>query len=478
MSGDSDRKIIVPVMSTSILPFIDELGNEFTKRGYEFDCIPQTPKVAAAARSESEFADAYCFDLLDHTPDKSLESLADKYGIASARSFVFPQMIYHYISSDPHTVQATGRGTRYPAVTSVQKPHSYTPFIQWLHQCLDYCDQMFESGSGGNPVHYQGSEIIRRVLQRVADFHGYQSAWMGFSPIPGESGFYTDESSTWDSITNSSYDKIDETDRDRARQFIADFKESKSTIGVGKNPGPSVTDALANSKQIFRKEGLDGLSNIVWNIKRQSRRKIMSKYAKRKYHSYEESIEILNSSQYVFYPIQYYLESRVAMRAPAFFEQSWLIEFLSRSVPVGHDLIVKDHPQRMGALPKKAVDTISEYATPISPSVSAHDVIQNASAVVTLNNTVGYESVMYGKPVISLGESIYDAYTTKVGDINTLDERIATAIDSGGLDESEVIEFTNGLLNGSRKGVWRDTAADNVRNIVENYLSILEQQES
>lgn len=201
----------------------------------------------------------------------------------------------------------------------------------------------------------------------------------------------------------------------------------------------------------------------------------MAEYARRRYLSRAESVDAIERDEYVFYPLQYYLESRVSMRAQAFFEQSWLVEYLSRSVPTGQELFVKDHPQQLGAQPRHAVDTIAEYAVPLAPSLHAHHVIENAAAVVTLNNTVGYEALMYGKPVVSLGDAFYNDYTTDIDDINDLDRCVARAIEDGGLDEHDVVEFAHGLLTGSTDGVWHDPSDENVRNVADGYLSVFDE---
>ncbi|MFC7193469.1 hypothetical protein ACFQL4_00505 [Halosimplex aquaticum] len=235
---------------------------------------------------------------------------------------------------------------------------------------------------------------------------------------------------------------------------------------------------MANRIRYLRETGRDALPRMKHRAKQRFRRALLSQYAERSYCSVNESQNIISHQEmdYVFYPLQYYIESRVTMRAPAFYEQSWLVEYLSRSVPTNHKLVTKDHPQQLGAQPRRAVDTIARYSIPLAPSYHTHEVIENASAVVTLNNTVGYEALLYGKPVITLGKAFYDDYTYKVDDINDIDRTIKYAVNSGGPSEEKIIEFVHGLISGSRAGVWRDDSPESIHNLVEGIVETAEAQ--
>ena len=476
MENFDDQSLLIPSMSPSGIPFLDDIGEEFVDRGYNVTFLPQNREVAAEAETDSVFHDSYLSSLVTHSPRCSLESLADKYGISSTRSFVFPQMIYYYESSDPSALNVEEQGPRYPPVMSNKEPYPYETYLQFLHKCLDFFDRLYEKGPGGNPVQYQGGEIIRRTLDHVSRHHGFDSVWMGFSPIPGKSGFYTDESSKWSTITESKWSEMTDDEIEEAKTYISDIREKKPTVRSGGNNKSSLLRIAAAGLNRLARGEKETIPKYSWRIKKRIRRDILSRYSRYRYQSLEESLKSINNCEYVFYPLQYCLESRIAMRAPAFFNQSWFIEYLSRSVPTNNELIIKDHPHQLGAQPRKAVDIITRYATAVSPSLNAHRVIKNSNVVVTLNNTVGYESLIYGKPVVTLGDAFYDDYTTNVNDINSLDKYIREAMNSGGLNEEKVIEFTHGLLSGSRDGVWSDRSSENIKNTVDGYLSVLERK--
>lgn len=475
-SGEGGERFLVPVMSREAVSFLDDLAGVLANHGYVVEFVPQNSSAATAGRTESSYSDAYHSEILSHKPDKSLSELTDRYDIGSPRSLVFPQMNYDYPFSDPETVDANDSAARY-TVPLAGTPHGdFEPFVEWLHQCLDYFDQLYETGDGPIPLQYQGGEIIRLALERVADSHGVPSVWAGFSPIPGHTGFFGDAAATWPTIEEAEYDELSDEEITRAEEYIEDFRERKENVrpdAIGKNSG-SISGIV---EQTLRQGGLTTEGHSLKNrLTRRIRRAARSKYAQWKYESRNASIEHIENQEYVFYSLQYYIESRVTVRAPAFYEQSWLIEYLSRSVPTNHELITKDHPQQLGAQPKRAVDVIARYSTALDPYLHSHDVIKNANIVVTLNNTVGYESLLYGKPVVSLGDAFYDRFTYKVKDINELDSVLAEAQREGGPSQEEMVEFVHGLFEGSEPAVWRDESIDSIENIATGIVKTAERQ--
>jgi len=142
---------------------------------------------------------------------------------------------------------------------------------------------------------------------------------------------------------------------------------------------------------------------------------------------------------------------------------------------VDHELIVKPHPQQLGSLPREAINAIAQHAELIHPDVNSHDVIKNAAAVVTLDNTVGYEALLYGKPVITLGDAFYDGtgYTHDVRDLSQLEERLNEAIQTGGISEKEILEVIHRVISGSYKGIWGDSSDNNVQHIAESLTEFL-----
>ncbi|MFC7071587.1 hypothetical protein ACFQJ7_16890 [Halovenus rubra] len=354
----------------------------------------------------------------------------------------------------------------------------YESYLTLLHRTLDYLDTLFENDKGGIPLQYQGAEVIRRTLQRVADYHGYPSVRTSFSPLPDHVFFRSTEEMQLPAIERASYEELTPEERDDARELRQREIGDQSKVVGNSGKTDSLLDNVRRKIQRIR-EYKHRLGPVVSNwLRRRLAKPVVSALSKQLYLDTQRSRNVIDSTNYIFYPLQYFMESRVTMRAPAFYNQLWLIEFLSRSLPPGYELVVKDHPQQLGALPLSHTRAISRYANAIDPTIPAREVIVQADAVVTLNNTVGYEAILYGKPVVSLGDAFYShaGYTQDVTNIQTLQSELNRAVQSTGLTDEDVLSFAHGVLDSSYRGSWGNTCSENVELFVESVESYLETQ--
>jgi hypothetical protein len=444
--------------------FVGRLGTALEKRGFEIDYLPKNER-ALRELSECVPESRILVDYLDHEPQRSLGELCDMVDISSVRDEVFPQMVYDFAYSVPS----------YRAdLLAGRADLDFDRYRRLLHKSLDYLVEYYAMTDSSIPLQHVGSEVLRRALQRVADAHGVASVWVGFSPIPGRASLYRDESVTWDMFETKPFEELTADEKERARELIRNTKEN--TPVVGDNGGSSdgdddsvVVDVYDKLKRIAveREEVIPEIKHwIQHNVVRQ----LLEMYANYRYLSVSESAEFITSEEFVFFPLQFFRESRVTVRAKPFYNQSWLVEYLFRSVPTGYKLAVKDHPQQLGSQPRSCIDAIARHSTALHPGTNAHDVVEEAAAIVTLNNTVGYEALIHGKPVVTLGDAFYShlGYTYDVTDLASLPETLAEAVASDGLTESEVVEFAHGILSGSVPGEWGDPADGNVRRLANS----------
>jgi hypothetical protein len=300
----------------------------------------------------------------------------------------------------------------------------------------------------------------------VADYYDIPSIWVGYSPISGTSGFHRDESESWNTIEQASYEEMTTDEIERAEEFIERFRSNSGQIQSGPHHR-SVVENIRQKAEIIRRHARDIGPYLERWIRGSVLKRVSAAYAGWKYPDYDESAEFVQNSDYVFYPLQYFRESRVLVRAPAFYKQSWLVEYLSRSVPHDHELFVKDHPNQVGAQPKSEIDAMLSHAQALDPNFSMVSILENASAVVVLNNTVGYEAILHGKPVVTLGKGFYtpSALTYNVRNINKLSTIIAKAISERGPGEKDIIEFAHEVIEGSFQGEWGNQNENNLHNL-------------
>lgn len=103
------------------------------------------------------------------------------------------------------------------------------------------------------------------------------------------------------------------------------------------------------------------------------------------------------------------LESTMVLRSMPYVNQTVLIEMISRVLPFGHILYIREHPHWPKTFPARYLFKAKQFPNVrlISDKISIHKIIQNANGILTYNATTGIESLIYGKPVLSFAPNIY-----------------------------------------------------------------------
>jgi len=177
---------------------------------------------------------------------------------------------------------------------------------------------------------------------------------------------------------------------------------------------------------------------------------------------------------FVFYPIHAGFDAQISIRAPQWENQLALIEHLASSLPYGYELAVKEHPFEVGALPSGPLRRLLSRRRDIrllDPSIHAHAVLRECSAVATVNSTTGYEALFYRRPVVTLGHSPYRGLgiTHDVVDPFETPQLLLAALTSDAPAEDEVIRLVAFLLRHSSPGfsLAYDVGAENIERHAE-----------
>jgi hypothetical protein len=109
-------------------------------------------------------------------------------------------------------------------------------------------------------------------------------------------------------------------------------------------------------------------------------------------------------------------------------DQASIVEQVADALPVGYDLVLKEHPMSVGrnsvALLRRLRTRMNVRLVP--PTTSTHDLIRRSEAVAVISSTVGLEALLYEKPVLTLGQPFYSGYgvTLDVDSFRELRERV------------------------------------------------------
>ena len=120
--------------------------------------------------------------------------------------------------------------------------------------------------------------------------------------------------------------------------------------------------------------------------------------------------EQLENLDYVLYPLHVEPELVLSQFARPFLNQIEVVRNSAFSIPVGMKLLVKEHPMMVGRR------TFSYYRKLLEiPNVELLDLdlasdtaIRHARAVIILRGSIGLEAAILKKPVLSLGQSLFD----------------------------------------------------------------------
>ncbi|KMO34535.1 hypothetical protein VQ03_23250 [Methylobacterium tarhaniae] len=89
-------------------------------------------------------------------------------------------------------------------------------------------------------------------------------------------------------------------------------------------------------------------------------------------------------------------------------------------------LVLKPHPANLKAtLPFRS---LADDRNVFWSEDSIHDLIARSKAMLTINSSVGFEAMLHGKPIVTLGRTLYDAATIR-GRVDDLDEAWAQCRD-------------------------------------------------
>lgn len=145
----------------------------------------------------------------------------------------------------------------------------------------------------------------------------------------------------------------------------------------------------------------------IWNGLRE--RFVFNNYSKYRQSSYSFNIP---KGQYVFLPLQVVTDAVAKLASISTLE---LAGMLARILPErGFSLVIKRHPKCTSPEVSALISQLSLKPDIYVTDASIHEILPNASAVITVNSGVGLEALLHGKLVVTTGSSEYQVATRKV----------------------------------------------------------------
>lgn len=125
--------------------------------------------------------------------------------------------------------------------------------------------------------------------------------------------------------------------------------------------------------------------------------------------------------KFVFYAMHFQPEQSTLAQGIYYSNQIALIENISKALPLGYTLVVKEHPVGRGRRPVWQYKHIAGLPNVELCDALGKEIIRRSSAVMTITGTVAIEGLALGKPVIVFGKSFY-SYCDLIESINSYEQ--------------------------------------------------------
>lgn len=386
----------------------------------------------------------------------SADTVESRYGIPSLDHLAFTERLYFNLSRSQALTRAVG--------------------------LANTIDEVFSEHSFNYTFQVRGPELHRLLAHYVAKHRGTTSVWAGFSPFDDQYALSTSLYGSWDDYTTVPFNEMSAKEIEGTREHMAQFREDRrfyahdndTVESQGTTCGLPIGKIVETLQSVRNRTRPGKLHDQVLARLRLTANRRLNKY---QLPTVEDSRQQCRENEYVFFPLQYPIESRLTMFSPEFYDQSYLVEYLSRILPTSVDLFVKGHPNHPGRpnplkLRKLRRNSRVQF---LNHNLNAHEVIENAAAVVVVNNTVGYEAIYYQKPLFALGDPPY-AQTPAVKNVNSLSrlpellsEHLSTTV-----SERTAVESIHSLQKASHAGNRMRNSSEAAGSLVDSLLQFVD----
>lgn len=351
---------------------------------------------------------------------------------------------------------------------------NYQQILNLLVGHIRFFEEYFEKEKLDYFVSERGSIISTNVAWALCQ--RYNVTFLCFAKVPIQKSFYI-------SSTRLGFPT-------QLKEEYARLKKNDLSLDDEKKVTKFINDFCQNPRKTSDVIFMARKPKIPWNMRQFIKwlPKILTYYTDKPYYIYKNPINgqidrldrmlryrlysVFNifekadySKKYVLYPLHRMIEWSMHMSAPfTYADQTSVISNIAMSLPLDHELYVKEHTGLIGHREISFYKQIKKIPRVrlISPYENTFQLIRNSSAVVVLSGSMGWESILFKKPVITLGYTWYDAYDGlyKGGDPKEFPTIIKTAIYSTPPNVENLKKFVLAVLNMKKEGYIRLTEKD------------------
>jgi len=167
--------------------------------------------------------------------------------------------------------------------------------------------------------------------------------------------------------------------------------------------------------------------------------------------SYFEKPNRYLNEKYFYYPLHVEPEASTMVFSPNITNQLTVIEQISRAMPAGYKLLVKEHLPTIGRRPMGFYKKIRNFPDVqlISPLADGFTLLKNSMLNIVITGTAGWESILFEKPTLVIGGTQYDSLNDgfeKLESLMGIEEKLKAAMKMRPVANENLIKFIASTL--------------------------------
>jgi len=189
---------------------------------------------------------------------------------------------------------------------------------------------------------------------------------------------------------------------------------------------------------------------------------------------------IPREAPFIYYPLHVPNDAALTIRSPEYLDQYGLLDYVARTLPMGHKLVIKEHPALVGAIHYGRIRQLlcqHDNMVILHPTVNNFEVMSSADAVITVNSKSGAEALLLGKTVVVLGDAFYRSsrLVRRAEHLGQVPKIVREAVDNrkASLDPQDIQCYFQNVWNCSYPGELYHVEPGNISTFADSLVNYL-----
>lgn len=321
-----------------------------------------------------------------------------------------------------------------------------------------------------------GAELIRRTVLCVAKRRNIPCLFISCLPFPDGLTLSLNDFYEVERAIATKIRPLSDVQKNKVAEYIVTMKKTKPLIFTSpeKVSLERMKRFLIHSWVSLFIEGYSHEHFYKFQHAKRFLKRLMNKFLVRQLYQQPNLKE-----KYVYLPLHAHNDSQLTVKAPHCVDQRYIVNLCSNALPQGYKLYIKEHPGLIGSISFWTMREMlkNENVVLLPPTMSSHLLVENAQAVISINSSVGFEALLYLKPVIALGQSYYSGsgLTINVDNFLDLPKAIKQALNHK-VDKEQLYSFIFAAMNTAYGGrPLGDVSEENINKVSRSILNRLKE---